>query len=130
MKKILFFLVIVLVILFLFTTFGMGLGIGSGGFATRSEQTEADNQSEPKDEGQTDKESTDSENEETVLKISVVENDYFYDNERIELDDLTREITEIQDDYIVEIKDEKASKNAYDALVETLDENGINYIEK
>ena len=130
MKKVLFLLVIVLVILFLFTTFGMGFGVGNGGSATRSEQTEADNQSEPKDEEQTDKESTDSESEETVLKISVVENDYFYDNERIELEDLTREITEIQDDYIVEIKDEKASKNAYDALVETLDENGINYIEK
>lgn len=109
--------------------FGTGKGDGDGNKAINvsdekvedSEAPEADNSDESTDE---------SESEKTILKVTVVENDYFYENEKIRLNTLMDRIKETDGDYVVEIKDEQASKNAYEALIEELKEDGIAYTEK
>lgn len=109
--------------------FGTGKGDGDGNMAVNvsdekvedSEAPEADNSDESTDE---------SKNEETILKVTVVENDYFYENEKTRLNTLMDRIKETDGDYVVEIKDEQASKNAYEALIEELKEDGIEYTEK
>ena len=107
--------------------FGTGKGDGDGNMAVNvsvekvedSEAPEADNSDESTDES-----------EETILKVTVVENDYFYENEKTRLNTLMDRIKETDGDYVVEIKDEQASKNAYEALIEELKEDGIAYTEK
>lgn len=107
--------------------FGTGKGDGDGNMAVNvsdekvedSEAPEADNSDESTDES-----------EETILKVTVVENDYFYENEKTRLNTLMDRIKETDGDYVVEIKDEQASKNAYEALIEELKEDGIEYTEK
>ena len=107
--------------------FGTGKGDGDGNMAVNvsdekvedSEAPEADNSDESTDES-----------EETILKVTVVENDYFYENEKTRLNTLMDRIKETDGDYVVEIKDEQASKNAYEALIEELKKDGIAYTEK
>lgn len=138
MKKLLVVLVLIIGIAAVVLTrcgggFGLGLGFGTGkgdgdgNMAVNvsdekvedSEAPEADNSDESTDES-----------EETILKVTVVENDYFYENEKTRLNTLMDRIKETDGDYVVEIKDEQASKNAYEALIEELKEDGIEYTEK
>ena len=59
-----------------------------------------------------------------------MESDYFYNNDRIELDDVESMLKATTGEFIVEIKEDKASLKAYNKLVEKLEELGVNYIEK
>ena len=61
---------------------------------------------------------------------SVSGNDYFYDNEKIELETLLQRIKKTEGRYVVEIKDEQASKKAYQALIKAFKKDGISYTEK
>lgn len=63
--------------------------------------------------------------EEAILAITVVGNDYFYNNERILLEDFIVIIQEIEGKVIVEIKDDNASLRAYNNLLNELDKINI-----
>ncbi len=65
-----------------------------------------------------------------ILNISVVENEYFYDNERITLDDFMIIVDGIESELVVEVKDDNASLRAYEDLIEKLEEGKIKYVEK
>lgn len=65
-----------------------------------------------------------------VLAINVVGNDYFYNNERITLEDFMTIAKEIEGKLGVEVKDDNASLRAYDKLLDELDAVNIDYVEK
>jgi hypothetical protein len=65
-----------------------------------------------------------------VYAITVSENDYFYDNNRMELDDIEKMLKESEGEKIVEIKEDKASIKAYNKLVELLEGLKVDYVEK
>ena len=64
-----------------------------------------------------------------LCKITVSDNDYFYENERISLNDFIDMIVQADDEMIVEIKDDHASKRAYDELLDKLTEKKIKCIQ-
>lgn len=65
-----------------------------------------------------------------VLAINVVGNDYFYNNERIALEDFMVIVKEVEGKLIVEVKDDNASLKAYNNLLDELDSVNIDYVEK
>ncbi len=131
---------------------GMGLGIGAGSGsgggipAAGSVAEESSGQEEPapgEEEPAAEEEADDaadtsgdsrSEAEETpqtvILSISVVENEYFCDNERIALDDLIARIRATEGTPVVEISDDNASLDAYNELTGRLERERIRYYEK
>ena len=64
-----------------------------------------------------------------VVSVSIVENDYFFQNERITLPDLIEKLKEEGTDVIVSIEEDDASLKAYKDLVNQLKEAGFSFIE-
>lgn len=65
-----------------------------------------------------------------VLAINVVGNDYFYNNERITLEDFMTIAKEVEGKLVVEVKDDNASLKAYNNLLDELDAVNIDHVEK
>ena len=65
-----------------------------------------------------------------VIQINVVENEYFYENERITLDEFVNKTKQIDGDFVVEVKDDNASLNAYNDLIDRLEKEAVRYVEK
>ena len=121
---------------------GAGEGEGDGNTKVVTNQTSSSNEEndtvvpvEEKEEEE--KEETEEQNkgatdtfEGAVIKISVVESEYFYDNERITLDDFMIILHGIESDLVVEVKDDNASLRAYNELIERLEEEKIRYVEE
>ena len=126
MKKVLRILlvIIIVVIMLLFLKgfgFGLGKGLGEGGKDSKVTKTsEAD---------KTDSKESEKDSEETLVKVSVIEDGYVYDSEKIELEELIEKLNQTGGDCKVEVIDDKATKNAYDALIEALESNNIHYME-
>ena len=100
--------------------FGFGGGIGSG----NGSGTEGTSQESEKNSGESEK------FDGIIFEISVVENDYFYKNDRITIDDFVKVLEETKDEYIVEVKDDNASLKAYNDLINKLKELNVSYVEK
>lgn len=66
----------------------------------------------------------------TMLAVNVVGNEYFYNNERISLEEFIAIIGGIEGKVVIEVNDDSASLRAYSTLLDILDENNVNYIEK
>ena len=111
---------------------GVGFGIGKDGFGenngdnTNNSQTEDTKDTEDKKDTE---EKDDSENMTTVY-VTVSGSDYYYQNEKIELEDLILELEKIEGDIVVELKDEDAAYNTYSQLKDKLEELSIAYQEK
>lgn len=146
MKKILV-IVVVVVIIALIVMFGIGLGFGNGsgngdgeGQGERTnkitQESSVDDEeeenliTEQKEEKEENNEEDNRENEEKNIKISVVENEYFYENERISLEDFISTIEGLEGNINVEVKDDNASLNAYKKLIKGLEDLKITYTEK
>lgn len=100
------------------TQFGLGNGGGTGSGTENSSQGSENNSGESeKFDG-------------IIFEISVVENDYFYKNDRITIDDFVKVLEETKDEYIVEVKDDNASLKAYNTLIDKLKELNVSYVEK
>ena len=65
----------------------------------------------------------------TIIEVTVSGNEYIYENSTIGLDDLINELKDIDGKIVVEIKDDNSSKKAYDALKVKLDSDNISYSE-
>lgn len=63
------------------------------------------------------------------INISISGSDYLYNNQKFTLDELIQNITD-GEKITVKITDDGASVKAYDALIESLKENNIRYIEQ
>ena len=76
----------------------------------------------------TEETTTEPETEEVkYIDITVSGNDYIYQNSTMSLEDLMENIKDT--DMTVKLTDDKASKQAYEALTGALSENNIKYIE-
>ena len=137
MKKILAIIVVIVVIavvamLGIGLGFGKGSGDGSGDGKTNTSQeainTEEHNMVEEQTEVEQDDAGNDSEG--TIIKVSVVGNEYFYENERVSLDDFISKFEKLEGEVVVEVKDDKASLRAYNNLIEKLEELKISFTEK
>lgn len=56
-----------------------------------------------------------------VVSILVSGDEFLYENEPIQLDEILEKVKAIENDFYVEIKDNNATHNAYSKLVETLE---------
>ncbi len=132
MKKviILLFAAVVIAIFLLLHGLGFGMGFGFGNRSGDKDGTSTKNTKQIVLEVQDNTEQESDEENTTVIKVSVVENEYFYENEKISFDNLIERISSTEGKMIVEIKDENASKNAYESLINYLDDNSIQYLEK
>ena len=107
---------------------GSGNGTGEGNGTTNTTQEEAVSDSEKETVESEDK--TAASEEGTILEISVVKSDYFYENKSISLDDLMEIIKSIDGKVVVQIADDNASLKAYNKLLDALEEIGVSYIEE
>lgn len=114
--------IVVVIILFILISigFGIGKGKGFGDGNSKDEVKESQEKAETKDDSE----------EALVFEVSVVKSDYFYDNDRIELDDFIKIVQESDEKCIVKIKDDRASLKAYNRLTDKLEELKIEYVEK
>ena len=63
------------------------------------------------------------------VRITVSGNEYIYDNKTISFDEISKEIEDFGENYIVEIYDDSASEKAYQSLIDKLAELNISYTE-
>ena len=128
MKKFLGILVlIVLIVIIIFwlrscSGFGLDDGNGDNGSARTEDVTDS-----PKPEDDTPPPEVE---KEIVIKVSVVESEYFYDNERVDLDTLVEKSQEFDEKPKVQIIDDNASRKAYKQLTERLKELEITCLEE
>lgn len=148
MKSIIVIVAIVALVLCLGFGLGLGGGIGDGEGdgnskveITQDETPKSENdvvQTETNEiENSENVETSETESEEDVdtykeeiLRVNVVENDYFYENERISIEDFSLKVEAIDSIVTVEVKDDNASLNAYNTLIDLLEEENISYVEK
>ena len=137
MKKILAIIVVIVVIavvamLGIGLGFGKGSGDGSGDGKTNTSQEAINTEEHNTVEEQTEVGQDDVENDidDTIIKVSVVCNEYFYENERVSLDDFISKLEMLEGEVVVEVKDDKASLRAYNNLIEKLEELKISFTEK
>ena len=137
MKKILAIIVVIVVIavvamLGIGLGFGKGSGDGSGDGKTNTSQEAINTEEHNTVEEQTEVEQDGVENdsEDTIIKVSVAGNEYFYENERVSLDDFISKLEKLEGEVVVEVKDDKASLRAYNNLIEKLEELKISFTEK
>jgi hypothetical protein len=129
LKKLIKLLVAIVAILIamvlLCTRCGFLLGPGSDGGEETGGEPEGGSAIED-----TVKEDEKGKDEITEIKVTVVENEYFYENERVDLDDLMDRIDAFEEKPEVRIKDDNASRKAYDKLIDRLKEKSIQYTEE
>ena len=137
MKKILAIIVVIVVIavvamLGIGLGFGKGSGNGSGDGKTNTSQEAINTEEHNTVEKQTEVAQDDVENdsEDTIIKVSVVGNEYFYENERVSLDDFISKLEKLEGEVVVEVKDDKASLRAYNNLIKKLEKLKILFTEK
>lgn len=131
MKKILL-VIVVIVIIAIAVMLGLGLGFGNGtgdGKGDGKPNTVQEDSKIDESEKPTEK-NAEEDNKGVIIKVSVVGNEYFYENERITLDDFISKVKEIEGDLVVEVIDDKASLKAYNSLIDRLEELKASIIEK
>lgn len=111
---------------------GMGDGTGDGNTAVESSAEVAEEQEEDEVEAENEEKTTEVGAETTrIIEVTIVGSDYFYENERIIFDDLIVVIAEAEaeGELVVKIVDDNASLNAYDALINKLEDMYVDYTE-
>lgn len=115
-------------LLFLGPGMGLGLGQGSGqGEGTKPpvSTTAPQNVTDPT----ATVPQTTADSVKVIVSVSVVESDYFYQNQKYTLDDLVALLSGMEEGYIVQITDSNASLNAYNNLTAKLTQLSIPYTE-
>lgn len=123
-------LILIAIAVFLFLKGGFGFGNGSGNGNGNSEAAVPAN-AEVSSEATAETTVSIETQETKYFEITVSGNSYIFQNVPYErLDELINTITSLDEKYDVKIKNEEASKNAYDNLVDALKENGFAVIEE
>lgn len=132
-KTILILCAVAIVLFFIGKGLGFGNGFGDGegdGNSASESQTVSEVQEESEEvEENPDKSSENAEETILVFEVTIMGNDYFYENERVSLDVLIAEIDSAEGQVIVKILDDNASLNAYENLVERLESIYVEYVE-
>lgn len=132
MKKFLTLLVLLaLAALLLLGGKGLGLGAGFGAaFGNMASEDGQQKQDTPDPVQDTEAPDAGEQNDPAaLLSVSVVNNEYFYQNQRIELDDLADILAGTEGDFVVEITDDNAALKTYNRLLDKLTEMGIAFTE-
>lgn len=119
---------VVLVVAILYFGFGGGFGGGNGNENGEGNTKVTEATLEEMKEKPTDKNADDSKG--AILAITIVGNDYFYQNERMDLETLLDTIKQVESNFVVEITDDNASLRAYNDLIDKLEKSYIRYVEK
>lgn len=120
--KIIFIIIIVAVILFLKSCGGFGIGLGflpgtGAGFLKGTADNEMHADEELKEKGNTE-------------EISIIDDKYIYNNQEISIDELLSKLESKGSNLRISINADKATKNAFDKLVDKLDENEMIWEER
>ncbi|MBQ4282812.1 MAG: hypothetical protein IJB96_02665 [Lachnospira sp.] len=111
-------------VLLIVALFVLGFLIGKFGFGFGGQ---GDGEGESASQTQTSSElSTNSKN---MIAVSVVENDYLFENKKITLDELMTKL-KAMDNICVEITSDNAALKTYNSLTDKLKAEGIEYVEK
>lgn len=109
-----------------------GFGFGGSGNSQGSESV-ADSQSTTQSVAQSTAEetfdSTEKSDRQNVIAVTVAENEYLLDNQRVGLQEIETAIMEHEQEVIVKITDDNASRKAYRELVDLLDHLDVPYTE-
>ena len=131
---ILFLVALIACVVFFFTkyngkfAFGKGNNNGNSNDTSDSSSSVSEAVQEETSASTTQEVSTEPETDEIqYIEVTVSGNSYIYQNSSLSLDELMNEIKD--KDMTVKLTDDKASKNAYDELVQSLDDNNIQHIE-
>ncbi len=140
MKKIFFIIIVaIILIIILVLLFGKGLGLGNGfGNGSSGSENAGNNEenavsayastSEEKDDLNDSDENNG--NNAVIVRVTVFEKEYIYENSSISLVTLMDELVKAEGNIIVEVKDDNATLNAYNKLIEELRNAGIDYKEE
>lgn len=129
MKKLLAIIagIIIIAIIVIFFA-GIGLGPGAGGGADSTSAAEEQQENPAVDDTESPKAPEDSQDE-TILEVSVVKSEYFFENRSIDLNALLDEIKKTEGNLLVEITDDKAALRAYNQLIDALEDLSVPYEE-
>ncbi len=105
-----------------------GLGFGAGKISKKSENSNVVQKTAVSKETKKTNAQTEAQTEKRVIRVSVVGNEYFHENERTSLDDFISKI-QTMTDIVLEVKDDMASLKAYNNLLNRLEEVDIPYTE-
>lgn len=143
MKKLLGILAIIIVLIIVATFLIGGLGFGTGNGDGDGEGTAASNRSEQAEQitdevveenpepVQTEPGDNNEDSEEgTILEVSVVKSEYFYQNKSIELSAFVEIVKGVDGKLVVEITDDNAALRAYNKLIDELEAMDVLYIEE
>lgn len=114
---ILLLVILIALLLFLMKHFKFGLfgdGEGDGGSGSGNGTSASEN-------------IDDRELNETIVDITVLGNEYLYDNGKIELDPFVNTVKEMEGKVNVHIKDDNAYQDTMQALIDALEKEGIAY---
>ena len=119
----------------LYFGFGAGLRNGSGDESGDGNTEMVSTVDDPSNLIPSDTKNNDKADETTTetksLSITVSDNDYWFNNNRVSLEEIILIIKKDEyEGYKVHIKDDNASKNAYDDIINLLKEEGIQYEEE
>lgn len=112
--------------------FGFGFGNGNGNSDENSKVQSIEENVEPVSQEVPQNLLTDSENKgdisskNNIEQINIVGNDYFYNNQRISLEEIAAVLAN-KTGVMVEIKDDNASLDDFEALVNRLKADGVSY---
>ena len=136
---IILFISIIVVVLFLFKGCGLGFGKGTDGDGGNNSETGYSDMSGSETKNRETASSTSSTTIlpttaitiETILEINITisESNYYYENNRYDLDGIAEKLSEIKSKYTVLIHDDNASQKAYNELTKILDAKNIKYSE-
>lgn len=115
-------------VIFLIKGFG-GFGFGGGKGDGEGSGNVSESISESIEESETQTETEPTTEEMLYLDITISENDYIYQNQKLSLDEILTELEKINDIPPIKITDDNASQKAYSKLTTALDEKDMEYIE-
>lgn len=107
--------------------FGTGTGSGQGNAGQTPTSTTSQNVTDPTLTAPDSTVTTDP--VKVIVAVSVVESEYFYQNQKYTLDELVGVLSGMEEGYIVQITDSNASLNAYNNLTAKLTQLSIPYTE-
>ena len=131
MKKFLIITLTLIIVVGLFLGGGFALGLGKGA-GDGGDDASVQNLSnvEIREETKAQPEATETAAaEKKVVEVAVVEKEYFYNNQRMELEELVKILQGMEGEFVVAITDDNATLNAYEKLTDRLTELSIPYSE-
>ena len=137
-KTLIIIALVIVIVALLYFGIGAGLGNGAGdgegdgntSAVTSEEQSEQDASNAVVDSSDSTLDPGETASSNNYVQATVRGDEYWYMNERLSLDEVIDSLKENESSFVVQIKDDNASRNAYTDIIKRLDAEGIPYEEK